>query len=242
MSKGKKWEHREWKRDWNAPFGEPEDYWRQQDYARLYLTEDADAFLDYGSMLKYSYNTSVCQEDPERCDPRPIKLVVWDADDTMWDVEPFGIAGSTSAPYVKINSRKLATDVEGRFKEGDKEVIQCRSAIILKPSFLETLDELEKHDIKSAVASANPIGKVAEILTALGLADKFIEIESSYRPKSEMIKTYSRKHNIPENQILFVDDSIYEVHEVGAHTAAMPLMMESDVYSPQEILDFIEGV
>jgi len=49
----------------------------------------------------YSYKT-VCQENPERCKPRQIEHVAFDADHTIWTLKT-GIAGSVTGPLKKID-------------------------------------------------------------------------------------------------------------------------------------------
>ena len=43
-------------------------------------------------LLEYTYGKTICQKRPEMCEPREITHVAWDADDTMWRIEPYGIA------------------------------------------------------------------------------------------------------------------------------------------------------
>lgn len=45
---------------------------------------------------KPSYSVTPCQLKPELCKPRKIKHVAWDADDTIWDIRPVGIASSVT--------------------------------------------------------------------------------------------------------------------------------------------------
>lgn len=39
-----------------------------------------------------------CERTPELCEPRVIKHVAWDADDTIWDIKPYGIASNITGP------------------------------------------------------------------------------------------------------------------------------------------------
>lgn len=37
-----------------------------------------------------------CEREPKLCAPRDVKHVAWDADDTIWDIKPYGIASNIS--------------------------------------------------------------------------------------------------------------------------------------------------
>ena len=39
-----------------------------------------------------------CERKPELCTPRNIKHIAWDADDTIWDIKPYGIASNITGP------------------------------------------------------------------------------------------------------------------------------------------------
>ncbi len=44
-----------------------------------------------------------CQAKPELCEPRPIKHVAWDADDTIWEIKPYGIASSITGKLERVD-------------------------------------------------------------------------------------------------------------------------------------------
>jgi len=44
-----------------------------------------------------------CERQPELCKPRVIRHVAWDADDTIWDIKPFGIASNISGPLTLLD-------------------------------------------------------------------------------------------------------------------------------------------
>jgi len=56
---------------------------------------------------KVTYSQTVCQKRPEMCEPRRIEMVCWDADDTMWEIRPYGIASSVRGPFKKIDDDTL---------------------------------------------------------------------------------------------------------------------------------------
>lgn len=51
----------------------------------------------------YYYGKTVCMTTPECCQPRDIRHVAWDADNTMWDILPHGIASSITGRLEKID-------------------------------------------------------------------------------------------------------------------------------------------
>ncbi len=52
--------------------------------------------------LAYSSKTP-CERTPELCEPRVIKHIAWDADDTIWDIKPYGIASNITGPLTLID-------------------------------------------------------------------------------------------------------------------------------------------
>jgi len=60
-------------------------------------------------LIEYALNT-VCQKQPECCQPRDIKMVMFDADDTMWRIEPYGIASNISGKMTLIDENTLEVE------------------------------------------------------------------------------------------------------------------------------------
>ena len=48
-------------------------------------------------------SSTVCKQRPECCTPRKIEMVLLDADDTMWEIKPYGIASGIKGPLKKID-------------------------------------------------------------------------------------------------------------------------------------------
>ena len=44
-----------------------------------------------------------CERDPVLCEPRVIKHIAWDADDTIWDIKPYGIASNITGPLTLLD-------------------------------------------------------------------------------------------------------------------------------------------
>ncbi len=53
---------------------------------------------------------TVCGKMPERCAPRDIKIVNWDADDTMWHIEPYAIASNLHGPFKLVDPDTLIVE------------------------------------------------------------------------------------------------------------------------------------
>ena len=51
-------------------------------------------FPNYKSMLDYTYSLTPCRLNPEDCQPRRIKHVVLDADDTIWNISPYSLGAT----------------------------------------------------------------------------------------------------------------------------------------------------
>ena len=50
-----------------------------------------------------SSSKTPCERKPELCTPRIIKHIAWDADDTIWDIKPYGIASNITGPLRLID-------------------------------------------------------------------------------------------------------------------------------------------
>ena len=51
-----------------------------------------------------SYSTKTpCERDPVLCEPRVIKHIAWDADDTIWEIKPYGIASNITGTLTLLD-------------------------------------------------------------------------------------------------------------------------------------------
>lgn len=62
-----------------------------------------------GKLIKYASDLDTpCKKRPWRCTPRSVTHVSWDADDTLWHIEPRGtIASSVRGPFVLVDPDTL---------------------------------------------------------------------------------------------------------------------------------------
>ena len=202
-------------------------------------------FRNFDELLRLSYQRTPCQSYPMKCKPREIKHVVWDADDTIWDIAPYGIATYCSPPYKKINDETLESDCYRLTtrKENDQVKItkeRTHSTIRLKPSLVSTLNELESKGIGSSISSANQPGSVDGILNAFGIKDKFSVIESNWDPKPRQVQRIILKTGVPGEKMMFIDDMAHNAIDVNEIHDTLSLVMGNDIMSPKEILSFIK--
>ena len=54
-------------------------------------------------LFEYAYSKTVCQRRPEVCQPREVKMVLFDADDTMWHIEPGQIASNITGTLTLVD-------------------------------------------------------------------------------------------------------------------------------------------
>ncbi len=73
---------------------------------------NGDGFRNFQELLDFSYARTPCEEFPEECQPRTINHVVWDADDTLWDIKPFGIASMCHKPFRKLSDEAVEMQCE----------------------------------------------------------------------------------------------------------------------------------
>ena len=54
-------------------------------------------------LFEYAYSKTVCQQRPEICKPREIRMVLFDADDTMWHIDPGQIASNITGTLTLVD-------------------------------------------------------------------------------------------------------------------------------------------
>jgi predicted phosphatase len=83
-----------------------------------------------------------CQSQPERCEPRKIKLVAWDADDTMWHIDGGAIATNIHGPFKLVDPDTLEAEVS----YGGQSYYSTESKP--KPTHKETQPKKDKPNIE----------------------------------------------------------------------------------------------
>jgi FkbH-like protein len=136
--------------------------------------------------------------------PKAVKCVVWDLDNTLWD----GI-------LVEDGPEKL------RLKAGIRRVIE----------------ECDQRGILQSVASKNNSDEALAVLKKFELDEYFLSPQISWRPKSDAVQAIAHQLNIGLDSLLFVDDSEFELQQVGI---ALPDVRTMNARGYMEILDLEE--
>lgn len=127
-------------------------------------------------------------------------------------------ASPTSAPGStrgKVKTYKcIVWDLDNTMWDGIL-VEDGASALRLKPGVAEILQRLDQRGILHSVASKNDAGEALKVLEQFGISDYFLYPEISWGPKSEGITRIAKQLNIGLDSMLFVDDSAFELAEVG---------------------------
>lgn len=208
--------------------------------------QNGDGFRNFQELLDFSYARTPCEEFPEECQPRVINHVVWDADDTLWDIKPFGIASMCHKPFRKLSDEAVEMQCE-RLVESSKDPtgkekwkrVDMPGTVEMIPGVTETIERLKERGIGSSVASSNMPNTVESILAAMGRADDFNVIKSSWRPKSEMVLEIAKKLEVNPEEILFVDDDPINCSEIYEDLGSLAVCLGQDIKKPEEIFNYI---
>lgn len=224
--------------------------------------ENSQPFKSFEELLKFTYSRTPCEVHPEDCSPREVGHVVWDADDTIWDIRPYGIASYCQPPFTKLDEDTLQTQSKrGKWSKRDRRsspnfwytegdtleddspysmlsISDCR--VVLKKGLVETIKRLKEKGIGSSIASSNNPGSVQAILDNFGIKELFDSIQSNWATKPEMVKKISKETGVPTAKMIFVDDSIGNGLTVRETLGTLSLTMGQDIQSPEEVLAYIK--
>ena len=175
--------------------------------------------------------------------PKEIKHVVLDADDTIWAVEPWGIA-SLAHPIGHTEEDVLPAALNIDYIRDPQEYWQDvvpTGYVKLAPKLRETLDKLKQKGIPVSIASINDKKMVERYLDAFGLLGEFADVEAGLvGDKDEMVKRIAKRNNVDSAKILFVDDNPYNAIDVSTRTNATSLVFGYNIKAIEDILEFIE--
>ncbi|MFB0560157.1 MAG: magnesium-dependent phosphatase-1 [Candidatus Lokiarchaeia archaeon] len=163
----------------------------------------------------------------------PIKLVVFDVDDTLWN------ASVTFASFLKPPIRLIETN----------ELTDSRDAgVKLFPGVRETLKSLQEKGILISIASLNDPepNLVMECFKLFGIADYFIYPQINHKGKNRNIKAILKllkeRDGIEINysEVLFVDDQELNLKSVRKGCPGInALHLGSDINSISQILKLL---
>lgn len=102
------------------------------------------------------------------------------------------------------------------------------AALRLKPGILDVMLTLDRHGVLQSVASKNNHEEALEILKRLKIDHLFLYPQISWAPKGQGIRAIAHQLNIDISSLLFVDDSEFELAEVGSSCPDVQLMHAAD--------------
>ena len=201
-------------------------------------TEPAPMFRTLQEMREFMQN-----QFPPSPKPKEIEHVVLDADDTIWEVEPWGSAslahpiGHTEEDVLPV---ALNIDYVREPLEYWRDIVPT-GHVKLAPKLRETLDKLKQKGIPVSIASINDKRMVLKYLDAFGLRDEFADVEAGVAGgKDEMVRNIAKRNNVDSAKILFVDDNPHHAIDVSTRTGATSLIFGYNIHAIEDILEFIE--
>ena len=72
-------------------------------------------------LFEYAYSKTACQRRPEICQPREVKMVLLDADDTMWHIDSGQIASNITGTLTLVDPDTVAIGPEPPSSKKEKE-------------------------------------------------------------------------------------------------------------------------
>lgn len=176
-------------------------------------------------------------------EPKEVEHVVLDADDTMWRIEPWGVA-SVASPIGHTDKDELPVELNRKelaYTPQPWEEVLPTGRVTLDPTLRATLDKLKDKAISVSIASINTKPSVMRFLKAFGLEDKFVDVEANVGDsKGRMVRRIAERQNIDTDKMLFVNDSFLNGLDVARETGATPLIMGYNVGRIADIMEFIK--
>jgi FkbH-like protein len=88
--------------------------------------------------------------------------------------------------------------------------------LALKPGIRQVIEKLDQRGILQSVASKNNPDEALAVLKKFEIDEYFLSPQISWLPKSDAVRAIARQLNIGLDTLLFVDDSEFELRQVGA--------------------------
>ena len=139
-------------------------------------TELEPMFASVEEMLQFMQNQIL-----PRPEPKEIEHVILDADGTIWDIAPWGIAslgipvGRTEGNTlpIRLNSYEVANLPKYW------ELVDPTGVVEMDPKLRHTLDKLKEKGIPVSIASNNDKDMIEKYLEAFGLRDQIADVEAT---------------------------------------------------------------
>ena len=134
-----------------------------------------------------------------------------DADDTIWDVYPSGIASNCRPPYKRIGKDIIMGTTKRATRRGKYETDSC--FIMLKDGARELIEWTKENDMDVVLVSANDPEPVIEATNELGLDFDREYVDWFFgKSKVEIVQEDMKKYGIDD--AAFIDDlAIFEVQD-----------------------------
>lgn len=183
--------------------------------------------------------------------PREIEHVVWDADDTIWEITPYGLASFCKPPFTRISEDFIegrtdsirfdltATDIDPIAPPLESLSFPDECQVLLKPTMRDTLTELEQRGITSSIVSMNVEEDVINIIDAFGLRDRFVAIKGVDWNKNWAIQEILDMIDVKPYNTIFVDDNSTNLISAKENLGILPIQMDNDIAAPIGVLRFI---
>jgi len=201
-----------------------------------YLDTEPDSMFDtYAQMM-----AALRSPPPE---PKEIEHVILDADDTMWDIDPWGLA-SLAIPVGKTSGNTLPAtlnlkDIDWILPDYWQD-IKPTGVITLDPSLRSTLAKLKAKGIPVSIASQNDKASIMSYLDAFGLKGQIADVEANISgAKDKMVTSIAKRQKVDPAKILFVDNNPVNCQEVATFTDATALALGYHIATLDELLEFI---
>ncbi len=104
-----------------------------------------------------------------------------------------------------------------------------REGLMLNPSALATVIELDRRGILQSIASKNDPDAALAALQAFGIRDYFLFPQIGWSPKSAGIRQIAEKLDIGLDTFVFIDDQAFERGEVGETLPEVTALPHTDI-------------
>ncbi|ADE16274.1 FkbH like protein [Nitrosococcus halophilus Nc 4] len=113
---------------------------------------------------------------------------------------------------IKPNAKCMIFDLDNTLWDG---VLLEREEVVLRPGMKDLIEMLDKRGILLSIASKNAHDHAWSKLQELGLTEFFLYPKINWLPKSQNIAQIAKDLNIGLDACVFIDDSEFELKEVG---------------------------
>jgi len=164
-------------------------------------------FKNRKAMMSYHRDTLLNFELPKVGQmSAKIKHVVFDADGTIWTVNPGWVVARST--FVEMQSPDEAIIIlPASFTFDGKRVKGEKGVVTLRPGFRNLLDELDSWGIGYSLATLSDEAIITPLLTGFGLIERFMMVSCAWERGAVLEAIAGRMLKIQNAELLLVDDS-----------------------------------